>query len=93
MKAYLDWEAMYRKKHVGRKMRRHTWLGYLQAAAFVFGVLAFLAAIVYWLGSDLSTIEPMLFIALVLVGVLLPVALVAFFLPYIGDWGSRRGQK
>lgn len=93
MQAYLDWEAMYRKKHVGRKMRRHTVLGYLQAAGLVFGILAFLTAVVYWLGSEKTTIEPMLFIALVLVGVLLPVAVVSFFLPFIGDWGSRRGTK
>jgi hypothetical protein len=93
MKAYLDWETMYRKKHVGRKMRRHTLLGYLQAAGLVFGVLAFLAAVIYWLGSDMSTIEPMLFIALVLAGVLLPVAVVSFFLPFIGDWGSRRNSR
>ncbi|MGB7537684.1 MAG: hypothetical protein WBM17_04025 [Anaerolineales bacterium] len=93
MPEYLAWDAMYRKKHVARKMRRHTWFGFLQTAALGFGIAALLTAIVYWLGSEKSTIEPMLFIALVLVAVLLPVAIVAFFLPFIGDWGSRRSSR
>jgi hypothetical protein len=93
MPDYLAWDAMYREKHVARKMRRHTWLGFLQTAALGFGIAALLAAVVYWLGSEKSTIEPMLFIALVLVAVLLPVAIAAFFLPFIGDWGSRRSSR
>jgi hypothetical protein len=93
LRDYLDYEAMYRTEHVARKMRRHTGLGILQAAALLFGILASLAAIVYWMGSDKSTIEPMLFIALWLIAVLTPAAVIAFFLPYIGDRGSRRGSR
>ncbi|GEM_PF-4652830 len=93
MEDYLAWEAMYREKHVGRKMRRHTWLGFLQTAALGVGIAALLTAFVYWLGSEKTTIEPMLFIALVLIAAVTPVAIVSFFLPYIGDWGSRRSSR
>ncbi|MBN2084550.1 MAG: hypothetical protein JW748_04945 [Anaerolineales bacterium] len=93
MEDYRAWEAMYRAKHVSRKMRRHTWLGFLQTAALGVGIAALLAAFVYWLGSEKTTIEPMLFIALVLIAAVTPVAIAAFFLPYIGDWGSRRGRQ
>jgi hypothetical protein len=93
MPDYLAWDGMYRKKHVSRKMRRHTWLGFLQTAALGYGIIATLTAVIYWLGSEKSTIEPMLFIALVLIAALTPVAIAAFFLPFIGDWGSRRGTR
>jgi hypothetical protein len=93
MEEYLEWEAMYRRRHVGRKMRRHTVLGFLQVLMLAYGISALLTAIIYWLGSDMSTIEPMLFIMTILVLVLIPAAIIAFFLPYIGDRGSRRETK
>lgn len=93
LRDYLDYEVMYRKRHVARKMGRHTRLGFLQAAALVFGILASLAAVVYWMGSDKSTIEPMLFITLILIAVLTPAAVIVFFLPYIADRGSRRASR
>jgi hypothetical protein len=93
MAEYLDLEAMYRGRHVARKMRRHTRLALLEVAALAFGVLALLAAIVYWLGTDKSTVDPMIIITFLLTAVLAPVALAAFFIPFIGDWGDRRDWK
>lgn len=93
MQDYLAWDAMYRKHYVSRKMRRHTWLALLQVWTLVCGILALLLAIFYWLGTDMSTIEPLIVIPIYLIIVLIPVTIVSFVLPYIGYYGDRRGSK
>jgi hypothetical protein len=93
MQDYLAWDAMYRRRYVSRKMQRHTWLGLLEVWAFTCGLLALLMAVVYWLGTDLSTIDPMITIALYLIIILIPIAIADFAIPYIGYWGDRRGKK
>jgi hypothetical protein len=93
MPDYLAWDVMYRQRHVARKMRRHTWLGFLQTAALGYGIAAALTAVVFLVGAEKNSIEPMLIIALILIAALTPAAVAAFFLPFIGDWGSRRGTR
>jgi len=92
---YLEFESMYRRTHVARKMRRHTRLAVLEIAALIVGILALLAAVVYWLGSDMTTIEPLILVTFLLAAALTPVALGSFFIPFLGDWGDRRetGKK
>ena len=93
MQEYLVWDAMYRKRYVSRKMRRHTWLGFLEVLALGYGFTALLVALFYWLGSDKSTIEPLIIILFLLLIALAPAAITAFMIPYIGDRGSRREAK
>jgi hypothetical protein len=93
MRDYLDWDAMYRRRYVKRKMRRHTWIGFGQVLAMVYGFLAMAAAAVYWLGTDMSTVDPMVIILFLLIVALSPAALLAFVLPFIGDWGNHRETK
>jgi hypothetical protein len=90
---YQAWEALYRRRFVARKMRRHAILAFLELFLLGFNISALLAALVYWLGSDMSTIDPLIFITTVLVGVLAPAAILAFLIPFLGDWGSRRSAE
>lgn len=87
---YQAWEALYRRRYVGRKMRRHSLLALLELLLLGYGISVLLGALVYWLGTDMSTIDPLIFITTVLVGALTPAAILAFLIPFVGDWGSRR---
>jgi hypothetical protein len=90
---YQVWEAMYRRRYITRKMLRHTILGFFQLSLLGYGISALLAAVVYWLGSDKATVDPLIFITTVLVGALTPAAILAFLSPFFGDWGSRRNAR
>jgi hypothetical protein len=93
MQDYLEWDAMYRRRHVGRKMRRHTLFALAQLLTLLYGVLALAAGVIYWLGTDKSTVEPMILITTLLMLAVLPDAVIAFFLPFMLDRGSRRASK